>query len=128
MMGDDMRDETDLDYCPACGSELGGEFPVECPEHGPVNIQWWPSPWEETEELGEVDETFEESFEEFEEFFELLGIDLDEYLDDGADQEGPFEIEDLPGMDADDFKEEFGEEPEGGGVRDRINRLLRRDG
>jgi len=121
MIGDDMRDETDLEYCPACGSELGGEFPVECPEHGPVNIQWWPSRWEETEKLDEVDETFEESFEEFEELFELLGIDLDEALDDEADQ-------DLPGMDVDHLKEEFGRNQRGGGVRDRINRLLGRDG
>lgn len=43
-MNYDIRNETDLSYCPACGSELDtSELPVTCPEHGPVNIDFWES-------------------------------------------------------------------------------------
>ena len=28
-------------YCPRCGSELENEWPTECPEHGPVSIDYW---------------------------------------------------------------------------------------
>jgi len=133
MTGEDMRDETDLDYCPACGSALIGEFPVECPEHGPVNIDFWPSPWEGGEDAAAAfEDAMAEFNEEMERFNELTGADVENpfaFLD-GLGNESGEEMSDEEfahealGVDP-DAPDEGAEDV---GVRDRINRLLGRDG
>jgi len=130
----DMRDETDLDYCPACGSALTGEFPVECPEHGPVNIDFWPSPWEGGEDAAaEFENPMDEFNEEMKRLNELAGVDVENpfaFFDDPGNESGE-------GMSDEEFvtggwlgvdPDELDEGTEDGGVRDRINRLLERDG
>ena len=106
---DDLRDETDLDHCPRCGSELRGEFPVKCPDHGPVNIDYWTSGWEEDPDQ-EATSGMTTEWAEFEdaigEFKEIAG--------------GIF----VPT--SGEREREQREQSSGGGVRDRINRLLGR--
>lgn len=48
-IADDIYDETseEISYCPRCGEELEGEYPVRCPTHGPVNIDYWESGFED---------------------------------------------------------------------------------
>ena len=113
---DEWYDETELDYCPRCGSALEGEFPVECPEHGSVIIDY--SEFTDDEFL---DEIFAHAGDE--EWLEMMfGADVD--------SDGPlFDedlIEDIFGATPEEMEREEREQSSGGGVRDRINRLIGR--
>lgn len=100
---DGWRDETDLEYCPRCGSELEGTRPVKCPDHGPVSITYQEVP---------SDEELMESL-----FGDDTGGDTDDdnpfgFLDDLAN-----EIEDPDGQQTNPREN----------VRERITRLFGRE-
>ena len=104
-------DETELVYCPRCGSELDDGAVVRCPEHGPLSIDYW--------ELDEEDVALAEEIEgEFESFGEQLA---DEFMD--AWGEAMDEQADETEASAQSRK------PAGDGqpLRDRINRFIGRD-
>jgi hypothetical protein len=98
-----------------------------------VNIDFWRSPWEEGEDAAaEFEAAMAEFNEEMKRFNELTGADVENpfaFLDDLGNESGE-EMSDeefareVLGIDPD----ELNEGAEDGGVRDRINRLLRRGG
>lgn len=131
-------DETELVYCPRCGSELSGVISVECPEHGRVSIDY--------RELGELeDDIFGEPFagidDETVERFQTM-MDKLESMDEMMETKASGN--DTPGIPAicelmfgrppdDDFAEDVREsdesDPEDGHadtVRDWINRFAGR--
>lgn len=114
---DDWRDETDLDYCPRCGEALTGEMPVECPEHGPLSIDYWEVPEDEF-----AQELFAHADDE--EWLEMMfGADME---GDGSEFEDE-PIEEIFGAPPGEMEDLGDREQPSGGVRDRINRLLGRE-
>ena len=115
----EWRSETELHYCPRCGSALEGETVVECPEHGPLSLDHWEVP--EDDFLREI---FAHADDE--EWLEMMfGQDME---GDGSEFDA-WLVEEVFGAPPEklDFEDaQAREQSSGGGVRDRINRLLGR--